>query len=120
MSSGKIDPVRLEAEWQADQEVLANLVENGDRPEIARPVDVSFSGTRDALDRLAEQADELGFDFLDLEESEDGELCLFLVREQPADAASIRALTETCLQIEETFGVEYDGWGCPAVDGEAE
>jgi regulator of RNase E activity RraB len=120
VSKGTVDPQRLEEEWQADQEVLANLVENGDRPELERAVDVSFRGTPEALERLSDAAEELGFDFLDMEENEDGEPCLFLVREQRADPESIKALTVTCLQIEADYGVEYDGWGCAVQDGTTE
>jgi regulator of ribonuclease activity B len=120
VSRAAIDPARLKQEWEADQEVLASLAENGDRPDIARPVDISFNGSQEALEKLAEESEALGFDFLEIEESEEGELCLFLVREQQTDAASIKALTETCLEIEARFGVEYDGWGCPAMDGTTE
>lgn len=115
--SGKVDPARLEQEWAADQDVLRSLAENGDRAELARPVDVSFRGSADALDRLEDAADTLGFDVIDREIDEDGEITLFLEREQPADAASIKALTVTCLEIEADYGVEYDGWGCVAESG---
>ncbi|MES2495148.1 MAG: ribonuclease E inhibitor RraB [Pseudomonadota bacterium] len=120
MSKAVVDPRRIEEEWEADQEVLANLVENGDRPELERPVDVSFRGSEEALERLIEAAEDLGFDFLEMEENEDGEPCLFLVREQRADPESIKALTVTCLQIEADYGVEYDGWGCAVEDGTTE
>jgi regulator of RNase E activity RraB len=116
----QIDPARLEEECQADAEVLANLLENGDRPEIVRPVDVSFRGTTEALVKLTDQAEDYGFDFVEIEEDEDGIPCLFLVKDQAADAASIRELTTTCLEIEQVFGVEYDGWGCELQDGKTE
>lgn len=114
MTLPPVDPKRLEQEWQADQDVLANLRQNGDRPDLLRAVDVSFRGPPDVLERLTETAEELGFDFLETEESEDGDPWVFLVREQAADDESIRALTTVCLQLEAMFSVEYDGWGCPA------
>ena len=117
MSIPPIDPARLNEEWEADQDVLANLLENGDRPEIPRSIDVSFRGPPDALDRLAETADDYGFSIIEIEHSEDGEPWLFLARTQAADAESIQALTATCLQIEAMFGLEYDGWGCVAQTG---
>jgi len=117
MNLPPVDPDRLEQEWQADQDVLANLRENGDRPELPRPVDVSFRGAPDVLEALTEKAEELGFEFLEIEESEDGDPWVFLVREQGTDDESIRALTMACLQLEAMFGVEYDGWGCPAQTG---
>jgi regulator of RNase E activity RraB len=112
-----VDPDRLEQEWLQDQDVLANLAENGDQADISRPVDVSFRGSPETLERLSEKAEELGFDFLDIEESDDGDPWLFLVREQCTDPESIRSLTTICLQIEAMFGVEYDGWGCAAETG---
>ncbi|MFS0736253.1 ribonuclease E inhibitor RraB [Sphingomonas sp. 1P06PA] len=115
--SAKIDPARMEEEWAADQEVLKSLAENGDRAELVRPVDVSFRGSVEALDRLEDAAEALGFEVVDRETDDDGTLTLFLEREQAADAASIKALTTTCLEIEAEYGVEYDGWGCTAETG---
>ncbi|MDX3882879.1 MAG: ribonuclease E inhibitor RraB [Sphingomonas sp.] len=112
-----VDPARLNEEWRADQDVLANLRENGDRPDIPRAVDVSFRGPPDALDDLADAAEELGFEVIETEPSDDGEPWLFLQRMQTADADAIKALTITCLQIEAMFGLEYDGWGCVAQTG---
>lgn len=118
MTLPEVSPARLEEEWAADKDVLASLRENGDRAEIVRPVDVSFSGPEDALDKLEEDAAELGFEPIEREQDEDGGWTLFLGREQAADEASIRALTRLCLQIELAYDVEYDGWGCTAEDGE--
>jgi regulator of RNase E activity RraB len=119
MTLPEVDQQRLQEEWLGDQEVLASLAENGDKPEIPRSVDVSFSGDDDALDRLAEEAEELGFAVIDREENEEGGMSLFLAREQKADAASIKALTLQCLQIELLYDVEYEGWGCMAETGPA-
>ena len=112
-----VDPMRLEAEWAEDQKVLQSLAENGDRAELIRPVDVSFTGPREAIDRLEFDAEDLAFMPIDREIDEDGAITLFLEREQPADAASIQSLTATCLEIEAKYGVEYDGWGCVAETG---
>lgn len=117
MTLPEVDPVRFEQECSADQDVLAGLAGSGDRPEIARSVNVSFSGDDAALDRLADEAPMLGFSVLEREEGEDGTISLFLEREQKADADSIRALTLLCLQIELLFDVEYEGWGCMAQAG---
>ena len=117
MTLPEVSPARLEEEWAADKDVLASLRENGDRPEIVRPVDVSFRGDDDALDKLEQDAGELGFEVIEREEDEDGEVCLFLGRDQAADDESIKALTLRCLQIAFTYEVEYDSWGCTAEDG---
>ncbi|CAN5162373.1 hypothetical protein BH10PSE12_BH10PSE12_24630 [soil metagenome] len=115
----KVDPARLEEEWDADQDVLANLAKNGDKAMIPRAVDVSFRGSEEALERLAEAASQFGFVELDREEDEDGDAYLFFECEQAIDEQSIRALTRKCLQIEIMFDVEYDGWGCMAMTGAA-
>jgi len=117
MTFPKVDQARFDAEWGADQDVLASLAENGDRPEIARSIDVSFTGDEAALDRLADEAGDLGFAVIDREENEEGGVSLFLARDQKADADSIKALTLQCLQIEITYDVEYEGWGCTAETG---
>ncbi|GGA57344.1 ribonuclease E inhibitor RraB [Sphingomonas psychrolutea] len=117
MTLPEVSPARLEEEWAADKDVLASLRENGDRAEIVRPVDVSFRGDDEALDKLEEEAAELGFEVIEREEDEDGEVCLFLSREQTTDDAAIKGLTKLCLQIELAYEVEYDGWGCTAEDG---
>lgn len=117
MTLPEVSPARLAEEWAADKDVLASLAENGDRAEIVRPIDVSFRGEEEALDRLEESAAELGFTVIERETGEDGELSLFLGCEQAADEASIKALTLRCLRIELLYDVEYDGWGCTAEDG---
>ena len=120
MTLPEVSPERLAEEWAADKDVLASLRENGDVPEIVRAVDVSFRGSDAALDRLEESAGELGFEVIEREADEDGEMALFLGCEQATDDASIKALTVRCLQIELLYDVEYDGWGCTAEDGSGE
>lgn len=114
----KVDPVRMEQEWAADQDVLRNLKANGDKASVKRQVDVSFRGSEDNLARLSDAAKSFGLTELDREEdTEGGESYLFFERFQAVDAQSIKDLTRTCLQIEILFDVEYDGWGCEAQSG---
>lgn len=118
MKLPKVDPARMEQEWAADQDVLRNLAENGDRAEIKRAVDVSFRGSEENLERLSEGAKTFGLVELDREEdAEGGEPYMFFERFQAVDAQSIKDLTRICLQIEIMFDVEYDGWGCEAQSG---
>lgn len=120
MTLPEVSPARLAEEWAADKDVLASLAASGDKAAIVRPIDVSFRGSEEALDRLEESAGELGFDVIEREEDEEGEISLFLGCEQAADEASIKALTLKCLQIELLYDVEYDGWGCTSEDGAGE
>lgn len=113
----QVDPARLEEEWEADKQVLANLAANGDKARTPRAVDVSFRGSDKDFDRVLEIASQFGFVELDREQDEEGDLYLFLETEQAVDEDSIRALTKKCLQIEMLCGVEYDGWGCEAETG---
>jgi len=117
MNLPEVPPARLEEEWAVDKDVLLSLKESGDIAHLVRPVDVSFRGDDAALDKLEADAEQLGFEVIEREEDEDGEMCLFLGREQAADETSIRALTRKCVQIEMAYGVEYDGWGCTSEDG---
>ncbi len=112
-----VDPVRLEAEWDADKDILRQLAANGDKAKMPRPIDVSFRGTEEDFERVLNVASQFGFVELDREAGDDGEMYLFLECEQAVDEQSIRDLTRKCIQIEMLFGVEYDGWGCEAQTG---
>jgi hypothetical protein len=113
----EVDPARLEAEWEADKDILVQLAANGDKAHLPRPVDVSFRGTDEDFERVLNVASQFGFVELDREVGEDGELYLFLECESAVDEQSIRALARKCIQIELLFGVEYDGWGSEAQAG---
>jgi hypothetical protein len=108
-------PEQWDAVWAADLGVLQNLRENGDLPSVPREVDVSFRGPLDALKRLQGACENFGFTVQEfIEADEDGQPWLFLVRTQTTDNEAMRDLTMTYLQIEDSFGVECDGWGCVA------
>ncbi|ODT85298.1 MAG: hypothetical protein ABS86_06220 [Sphingobium sp. SCN 64-10] len=113
----KVDQARLDEEWEADKDILAQLAANGDNARIKRPVDVSFRGDGDSFEAVLRLASQFGFVELDRETDEEGDQYLFLECEQAVDAESIKALTRKCLQIEIMCGVEYDGWGCQAATG---
>ncbi|MBN8819877.1 MAG: ribonuclease E inhibitor RraB [Sphingomonas sp.] len=113
----KVDQARLDEEWEADKDILAQLADNGDKAQIKRPVDVSFRGDDESFEAVLRLASQFGFVELDRETDEEGDQYLFLECEQAVDAESIKALTRKCLQIEILCGVEYDGWGCQAATG---
>jgi len=122
MSRPVIDEARFEQEWEQDRELLGQLAANGDIASLERTIDVSFIGAEQALEPLAEAAEDLGFEFAQLAPDEDADeedvwrLDLDIVQTVEADA--IKALTRKCLEIEAIYsGVEYDGWGCMATTG---
>jgi regulator of ribonuclease activity B len=121
--SGLINEARFTEEWAQDQALLANFADDGDVASVARMLDVSFIGSKAALEPIAEAADALGFAFVQLapdddDEADEDQWRLDFDVEQTIEPAAIRALTRKCLKIEATYpGVDYDGWGCMTVTG---
>ncbi|MCJ8157655.1 ribonuclease E inhibitor RraB [Sphingomonas sp. LaA6.9] len=61
--------------------------------------------------------DTIGFGVQEfIQADDDGKPWLFLVRTQIADDEAMKDLTRTYLHIEDSFGVQCDGWGCVAQD----
>ena len=114
-----IDPKRLAEEMAADMEVLADLRRNGDIAELSRTIDVHFKGPQDEIENLAEDAQGLGFRFIDFGEFEDGDWVADLQVDGPVTPDALRALITRALEIEISHGVEFDGWGCQAETGSA-
>ncbi len=112
-----IDPARLAEEMAADAEVLAELARNGDVASLPRTIDVHFKGPQPAIEALAEDAQGLGFRFIDFGEFEDGDWAADLQVDGPVTREALRALITGALQIEISHGVEFDGWGCEAETG---
>ncbi len=112
-----IDPARLAEEMAADEEVLAELAANGDVAELPRQIDVHFKGPQDAIESLAEDAQGLGFRFIDFGEFEDGDWAADLQVDGPVTREALRALITRALEIEISHRVEFDGWGCAAETG---
>jgi regulator of RNase E activity RraB len=122
VSRSAIDEARFEQEWEQDRELLAQLAANGDIATIERTIDVSFTGSEQALEVLAEAAEDLGFEFGQFVPDEDaqveGQWRLDLDIVQTIEPEAVKALTHKCLEIEAAYsGVEYDGWGCMATTG---
>jgi regulator of RNase E activity RraB len=112
-----IDPARLAEELEANEEVLQALAANGDIAELSRPIDVHFKGPQDAIEQLAEDAQGLGFRFIDFGEFEDGDWAADCQVDGPVTRPALKALITRALEIELSHGVEFDGWGCAAETG---
>jgi regulator of RNase E activity RraB len=115
-----IDPARLAEEVAANEEVLLALAANGDIAELQRTIDVHFKGPQDEIEALAEEAQGLGFRFIDFGEFEDGDWAADLQCDGPVTRDALKALITRALEIEITHGVEFDGWGCAAETGTTE
>ena len=113
-----IDPKRLAEELDANEEVLIALAENGDIAELSRAIDVHFKGPQEAIENVAENAQDLGFRFIDFGEFEDGDWAADLQVDGPVTRDALKALITRALEIESSHGVEFDGWGCAAEMGE--
>jgi regulator of RNase E activity RraB len=112
-----VDPARLAAEMEADADVLKALAANGDISTIARPVDLHFKGKQELIVALGDDADELGFEFVQFNEHEDGEWSVDFTLSSTIEPQVLAQLTERALEIEAAYGVDYDGWGCVAQTG---
>lgn len=112
-----IDPRRLAEELEANEDVLAALAANGDIADLPRPIDVHFKGPQDDIEALAEQAQDLGFRFIDFGEFDDGDWAADLQVDGPVTRDALKALITRALEIEISHGVEFDGWGCAAENG---
>jgi len=112
-----IDPTRLAEELVANEDVLQALAANGDVAELSRTIDVHFKGAQDDIENLAEDAQGLGFRFIDFGEFEDGDWAADLQVDGPVTRVALKALITRALEIEISHGVEFDGWGCLAETG---
>ena len=117
LSDLPFDADRLAEELAADAEVVRALRDNGDVAEIIRPVDVHFVGEAEAIERLEEAAEALGWTIIDLVPEDDGYATLSVQRQQTTTDEALRALTEDALRIEAAYAVSYDGWGTAAESG---
>lgn len=117
MTAPQVDPEKLAAEIAADAEILHALAENGDVATIVRPIDLHFKGPQDRIEALADAADELGLEFIEFGEYEDGDWAADFVLDGTTEPAAMAALVKRALEIELAHGVEFDGWGCAAETG---
>lgn len=105
-----IDPQRLDSEIAADADVLRSLAENGDMPNVVRPVVAYFYGSPEAIGRLEQNLDALGWRLVHRMPLEDGTAGIAASRDQTTEPAAIRQFSEAALGIEVEYGVVYDGW----------
>jgi hypothetical protein len=114
MRKDGLDPTRLEAELNADQNVVRVLREQGDVPSIRRAVDVRFVGSPAEIERARALTAADGWTEVQTVELEDGAIALDVQCEQTTDEEALRDLTIQALRFETASGARYDGWGTVA------
>jgi hypothetical protein len=114
MEADGLDRSRVEAELNADRDVIRVLREQGDVPSIRRPIDVRFVGSRAEIEQARALASADGWTEVQTVELEDGTFALDLQREQTTDEQALRDLTVQALRWEMACGARYDGWGTVA------
>ncbi len=117
MKPPAVDPKRLAAELEADAEVLRALAENGDIAELVRDVDLHFKGAEPDIVALGDEAEDLGLEFIQFNEYEDGEWSVDFRLQSSIEPDIMARLTHRALEIELAYNVEYDGWGCAVQSG---
>ncbi|MHC9420150.1 ribonuclease E inhibitor RraB [Sphingomonas citri] len=94
--------------------MLRSLRDDGDEPNVPRPVDVRFVGSPACVAKLEEQISSMGWRVVQRVTVDADSKVLDVQRGQTTGPAAIRRLTEAALEIEARFCVRYDGWGTVA------
>lgn len=106
-----IDPDYLAQEWATDDEILENMAAGGDLAHVVREINVQFVGAVANLNKLKNDSKKLGFRSAYVENDE-GEWQIELQIEADTRQETIRELTRKCLEIEQDYDIDHDGWGC--------
>ncbi|QTD56169.1 ribonuclease E inhibitor RraB [Parasphingorhabdus cellanae] len=106
-----IDPAHLAEEWATDDEILKNMAAGGDLDHVVREINVQFVGAVANLNKLKNDAKKLGFKSAYVEKDE-GEWQIELQIDADTLQQTIRELTRKCLEIEQDYDIDHDGWGC--------
>lgn len=106
-----VDPDYLAQEWATDDEILQNMAAGGDLAHVVREINVQFVGDVSNLNKLKNDAKKLGFHSA-LVEKDEGEWQIELQIDSDTRQETIRELTRKCLEIEQDYDIDHDGWGC--------
>mgnify|MGYP001183721635 CR=1 FL=1 len=112
-----IDLDRFAYGQQANELMLRQRREIGDLSSVVRPIDVLFYGTELNIKQVAAELFSRGWRINSVNASEEGKWSLSAERDQAVDADAIRDLTIVALEMEKSWGVEFDGWGAVIVTG---
>ncbi|WP_422343863.1 ribonuclease E inhibitor RraB [Parasphingorhabdus sp.] len=106
-----VDPDYLAQEWATDDEILESMAAGGDLARVVREINVQFVGAVANLNKLKNDAKKLGFRSA-LVEKYEGEWQIELQIDADTRQETIRELTRKCLEIEQDYDIDHDGWGC--------
>jgi len=112
-------PGPLERQWMKDRRVVEALAKEGDKSDIARPIDhYAVFPTRQAAEAWANAVRPMGFEVV--VERSDGVAASWgatAVRDDPAELAHVHEIAERLYGLADAHGGKYDGWGCEVVRG---
>ena len=113
---GYLAPDRERWQWIMDHRVVRQLTDAGDDPSKPRAVDhaVHFE-TEDALEKFVADAKALGFTEAQRHHDANAELpwMVEVQREDPVMLSHIHDAVMDLIELVESHGGDYDGWGCP-------
>lgn len=100
--------------YLADEKVVQNLIDSGDKLEKARQVDHwSFFKTKQDAEKFSDEIKNMGYDVEKIEKLKDKNEYPFIVnfsKNEHVDLNSIYKITTNLRLISTKFGGDYDGW----------
>lgn len=113
---GYLAPDRERWQWIMDHRVVRQLIDAGDDPDKPRVVDhAAHFRSEAALNSFAAAAKEQGFEESQRDEQK-GRDYPWMIEVQREDAVSINHIHDAVMgliELVESHGGDYDGWGCP-------
>lgn len=108
-----IRPTPRDWQWMWDRDVVNNLLKAGSNPDKPHDIDFTFCGEADALKRVAAQLAKRGY-------TAGGQLnfasgSFTAVKRLPLDLETINEETVANVELAETYGATFDGWGAMVV-----
>ena len=105
-----IAPTREGWQWIADRQVIERLIESGANPDKPHQIEFFFNGVAPGLRQVVDALREQGYESREEEPiAADADVCL--TKYLPLDHAVIFEHTLHHLELADSYGVEYTGWG---------
>jgi regulator of RNase E activity RraB len=99
--------------WMRDRDVVNGLLKAGSNPDKIHDLDFTFAGDADGLKRAAAQLAKRGYTAGGNIDFASGSFTA--VKRMPLELETIHEETVANLELAETYGIEFDGWGAMVV-----